>query len=704
MVEASIRNIGVELPRSSAEAPLALSRKEIVISLAAITAFFMLVFASVLRAQFYVVEDHILLVGRDWSLTEWWMRITGDIEAFQRFRPGYWIYIAIAGHVFGTNPHLWHAGTLGCGVLAAFLLYLALRRLGTDRLSGSVFVAMFAVGASHNWVWINLIPQETTGTVASALVIWLIADRAGKPRSWFYDTITVLGMIVGGLIKESFVALIPALMAFQLACEMARSGASWRIALHRVWRPLVAAGVVFVVEATTVLIIVLSQTTGYSATASGVGWGSLSPWRLMAPVAGLSWSMLALLVLSTIVWGLLWIEGRVGRTLLFSAPVVLGLWLWPQAILYSNGLSGRYLLPALIGVLGALALMLTELLRRPRLRVAGWAAVLLTVPIVAQGFSTTQAVIGDFTAETLSVHEAIDFLADNVAADRAILLATDSATPYGFEATYSIPMFGKLAGSGSPIYLFPLVSQGQRSPMHLAASHNNSMFKYPDTLEPEAVGGIILLDRWIPSFDPQPLDDWLGDTAWRELVFAEPYYGFTLRSFSYSKLGEVRHRVLMPADSRGAPVAKPLIVLGELSARVSVSPLLKVPAWGVEADYAGPGSIVWLGEGDAEGLGFELWSMVEQSVEIVFDVVPGPSLPTPVRHLELAIDNDGGHQLHPQTVDGGEWNFRVTLSQGANRMRLRILDRATVPNLANGDPRRLMALVRHVTVRGSTKQ
>ena len=73
-------------------------------SLAAISLLFLIGFGLALRAQFYIVEDHFLLTGLDWGISDWLLRIRADIEGYQRVRPAYWVYIALAGRVFGASP------------------------------------------------------------------------------------------------------------------------------------------------------------------------------------------------------------------------------------------------------------------------------------------------------------------------------------------------------------------------------------------------------------------------------------------------------------------------------------------------------------------------------------------------------------------------------------------------------------------------
>ena len=150
------------------------------------------------------------------------------------------------------------------------------------------------------------------------------------------------------------------------------------------------------------------------------------------------------------VWRVKWFDRRVRRDVLIAAAVVLGLWVAPQLVLYSNGLQGRYLLPSIAGVVGAFALTTAYLLRQRWLKVFGWLGVVAVLPIIARGADATSVSVADFTAETVSVHSAVEFLAENVPSNKAILIVADSGTPYGFEATYSVPMFLRRAGMQSP--------------------------------------------------------------------------------------------------------------------------------------------------------------------------------------------------------------------------------------------------------------
>ncbi|MBM3769921.1 MAG: hypothetical protein FJW27_01260 [Acidimicrobiia bacterium] len=238
----------------------------------------------------------------------------------------------------------------------------------------------------------------------------------------------------------------------------------------------------------------------------------------------------------------------------------------------------RYLLPFMVGVAGAIALALAAMRQHPRLRVAWPLAVLALAPALGRGVSSTVALVEPFVAETKAFDRMVRFLAENVPPHSAILMAGDSGTAYGFEATYALPMYLTRAGSTSPFYLWPLVSSGERSPAHIAALRDNTAFKYPDTLTPDGVGAVVIVDKWVPTLDIDPLVRWLGDTRWREVTFAEPYTTFSWRRPGYAAAGSVRHRALLSVDGGAATRGHSLLVVDRpLAAIISAGPVLDGP-------------------------------------------------------------------------------------------------------------------------------
>ncbi len=102
-----------------------------------------------------------------------------------------------------------------------------------------------------------------------------------------------------------------------------------------------------------------------------------------------------------------------------------------------------------------------------------------------------------------------------------------------------------------------------------------------------------------------------------------------------------------------------------LTGVVTARPWLDSPPWGLERDYAGRGSIVWIGQGDEEGLGGVLSSTRVQSITIILEVIPGPSRTDSRRTVEFSLDNGIGQQTLRKVYEGGQWTFNVVLQPGA---------------------------------------
>jgi len=674
------------------------SRKEYIIALTVIISLFLILFGPALQAKFYIVEDHLLLEGKSRSILDWVTHIKNDIQLFTRFRPAYWIYIAVGNIFFGTNPHLWHAAAILWGVLTCYLLYIALRRLGADVASSFIFVLLLLSG-TQNWIWLNLIPQETIGMLLSAIAVWAIVFASQRKHAGQWGILALIAMALAGLVKESFVILIPALLILRWTCQkLLINGQSWRETLHSLRGWITAGTLIFMIEMLMIMTVLLSKPGGYSAGASNLSSASFDPRQWMSLVSTLELSKP--LALASAVWVGLWFSKEFNRKCLPAIAVIFAAWLIPQMVLYTNGIYERYLFPAIVSVAAAIALGLSILLRRWYLWPLWVIGMLLILPILIDGIRSTSTTVGSFTAETQATDRMIEFLVQNVPADQTILMAGDSGTPYGFEATYSLPLYLKLAGSKSPFFLWPLLSKGERSVMHIAASNNNSAFRYPDSLTLHDIGAIIIVDTFTPGLNYKPLTQWLGNSVWREINFTVPYSSFSIRDFRFVKAGKSSHKVLLSASSNAVPSDRPLIVVEHsLADVVSASPLLDTPPWGIERDYAGLGSIVWLGQGDKEGLGGVMSSTREQSINIDLEMIPGPSRLDKRRTVEFLLENGTGHHTQRAVSEGGQWRIDIKLQPGPNHFRLRILDEADVSIQPNGDTRRLLALLRHITIR-----
>jgi hypothetical protein len=99
-----------------------------------------------------------------------------------------------------------------------------------------------------------------------------------------------------------------------------------------------------------------------------------------------------------------------------------------------------------------LALALSVLWRRPHwiTRAAWVAGVVSLFPLLSQGIAVATERASRYTADARVVGEIVTYSRENVAAGHAIIMATDPATSYGFEAAFALSTYLKAAGSPSP--------------------------------------------------------------------------------------------------------------------------------------------------------------------------------------------------------------------------------------------------------------
>jgi hypothetical protein len=327
-----------------------------------------------------------------------------------------------------------------------------------------------------------------------------------------------------------------------------------------------------------------------------------------------------------------------------------------------------------------------------------WIVGLLSLgPLFARGVAETSAAAGRYTADTRAVQDATIYLAGNVAADRAIVIAADPATSYGYEATYALPAYLQDAGSRSRTYLWPVLDPARRSPLHEAVAETTAAaFAYPKALTSSDVGGIVVAT---PPTDLVTLPSWFESVPWREVSFSRAYYALVLAKLRYVRQGHVTYRVLVHGEEASfTPADHPLVVVAPpLRGQVGVNPFLMTPWWGVEKE--GSGSVLWLGDGREGVMTSLLWSAREQAVQIACDVVAGPGREDLRRTVELSLAHAAGMHVDRQAFDGSAvLMFSGRLHRGRNKLTLKVLDQATIRQRPNGDPRPLLVVVRRITV------
>lgn len=151
-------------------------------------------------------------------------------------------------------------------------------------------------------------------------------------------------------------------------------------------------------------------------------------------------------------------------------------------------------------------------------------------------------------------------------------------------------------------------------------------------------------------------------------------------------------------SGRSLPANSPLLsVDSSLMGIVAADGALRTPPWGIEV--YGDDSLLWLGQGEAEGIAGALWSTERQRVQTIFKVEPGPGRPDSQRTVEVVLENDAGIQTARRQFDQQtELIFAGELHPGRNNFKFFVLDEATIFEQPNGDTRPLLVLLHHITV------
>jgi hypothetical protein len=203
--------------------------------------------------------------------------------------------------------------------------------------------------------------------------------------------------------------------------------------------------------------------------------------------------------------------------------------------------------------------------------------------------------------------------------------------------------------------------------------------------------------HWDSGIRTDTMVAWLaGQPRLREIPLTNPH----MRLFETAS-GSARHvdtvvRTTVEQRLLGttiAPASAPLIKVGvALQGRVGIDADVLETPWPVEP--APDGGLLWLGQGRGEGVRFVLWSSESRAVNLRGRMAAGPSVIGPDR--TVVVLRDGAPVAYRKVQGETEVVLPVTLQRGRNAIEIVALDAANVTRLPNGDPRRLIVLLREV--------
>jgi hypothetical protein len=467
-----------------------LSRREIWISAALIAALFLAVFAPALDAGLDWTDDHEIIRhshGEDLHPQIHNVHDRNHLQSaisdfrFGRFRPLYYPVRRVRVSLHGTDPAVWHATQLALGALTCIFFYLGGRKAGLGILAAGLFVGWLAFQAGATEIWFRMGPSETYAVLLMAMGLAAVTWAAERERSHLRDPLAVLCLVGMAFSKETFVPVIPVMLALWVGLKHFRLGVGFWRAIRLTAIPIAVAGAIC--GGTLVMAALALQQNTYSASVVSQVRSPLSPvhWYnvLRDPASRFAWYLPAALGLLVTLFdarrGKPW-RAAAGAMLLCTAVFL------PQLPLLRPIWTGsRYFYPAIIGLAGLCAVGLQQLGSIRYLRPAiGILCVVAAVPAALETYASAHR----FTARTKTFNRMLDRAVAETGPGESIVIYADPIR--WMEQTFSTVIALGNRRSTSPVFLHPYI--GKRSVDQIGNVLVNYHFAHwvdPSALSPE---------------------------------------------------------------------------------------------------------------------------------------------------------------------------------------------------------------------------
>ncbi len=146
----------------------------------------------------------------------WWEKVESNVEHLGPFRPAVWAHWQLQANLFGADPFAWRlARLLWCGFAGTMLLAL-MRELKIHPVAALIATAAAMWNPYRNEIWTSLTLAEGVAMPYALLALWA-ARRAGSSRApRRFDAMAIAGLLMALGCKNTFIALLPAMLALRL--------------------------------------------------------------------------------------------------------------------------------------------------------------------------------------------------------------------------------------------------------------------------------------------------------------------------------------------------------------------------------------------------------------------------------------------------------------------------------------------------------
>ncbi|MEX2213261.1 MAG: hypothetical protein WD768_03985 [Phycisphaeraceae bacterium] len=180
-----------------------------------------LLYLPMLAAPFDFIDDgNLVYPSGATNLSEWLAAmktaIVANYDHLGAFRPTLWFHWLVQQHLLGPNELPWHVYRLLWCALAAGMFLWFLKELGF-RKEPALFIAALAMwNRIPNEIWMSLTLGEGVA-MPYAMLALIAARRASRSsRPWAWDIAAALGLLVALGCKNTFVALLPAMVVMRV--------------------------------------------------------------------------------------------------------------------------------------------------------------------------------------------------------------------------------------------------------------------------------------------------------------------------------------------------------------------------------------------------------------------------------------------------------------------------------------------------------
>ncbi len=429
--------------------------------------FSILILCGTLFSGYHFMDDHGILresqeVAKSDILQEVKIFKKNLLDPQMRFRPFYWAHRRSMLAAMGTDFTAMSIYTGFLAVFTSFFLFLFMKKTGFSMVESFLFVGLTLLGEQAA-IWWRLGNNETLGMLMLSMTLLSMAlstNARQKRKKILYETLFILFVILASWSKESFILIIPALVAWKIwltwqnqqeqnQLDPGNEKRTPKITIKDAIKENLIPGILLLLICFLELVHVIKNvgtTKIVYAGYEGFHPANFIKTGLQGFMAIHGWVILLLLILCLRRPGALFIKTAPGPRKnflliqIFLPFVLAGLIVIPQIVLYmKSGMMDRYLLPGIMGYTLLMVVLLRYIRETSRKKVIAIIAVLLLAVISLQQLRVTRYTAIGFANEGKQINAWLQSIEQNTREQDKILIVTHMHRHY--EGAISLKMF-----------------------------------------------------------------------------------------------------------------------------------------------------------------------------------------------------------------------------------------------------------------------